>query len=312
MNESAAPTAADDRPLPTQLERALERFLASMAQDKGLSANTTDAYRRDLLRYLHHLAGQGIESLERVRPEHVTRLLVGLRQAGLRPSTMARNLTSIKRFHGFLVRQGILPHDPTESLEPPRQERRIPDFLTVAEVERLMAAPDTADLLGRRDRAILELLYASGLRVSELIALDRRSLLLDRELVRVVGGGRERLVPIGRQAIFHIESYLRLVRPYLVRPESGEIVFLNARGGRLSRMGVWKIIRTAGQKAGLARDVSPHTLRHSFATHLLEGGANLRAVQELLGHADISTTQIYARIDSLYLKEVHRTYHPRG
>jgi len=299
--------------LPGALERPLERFLTSMSQEKGLSANTIDAYRRDLRRYLHSLVQQGVESLEQVRQQHVARLLHQLRDAGLSPSTLARNLTSCKRFHGFLLMQGALQHDPTENLDPPKLERRLPDFLSVEEIGRLMEAPDTAQPLGRRDRAILELLYASGLRVSELTALERRCLLLDSGLIRVLGKGpRERLVPVGRQAIFYVESYLRDVRPRLARPESGEIVFLNSQGGRLSRMSIWKIIKTAGDRAGLEKEVSPHTLRHSFAAHLLEGGANLRAVQELMGHADISTTQIYTHIDRQYLKEVHQTYHPRG
>ena len=313
MTEPTPPKNAGDQPLPPALERALERFLTSMTQDKGLSANTIDAYRRDLLRYLQTLVKQDIESLEEVRHEHVSHLLHLLSDAGLSPSTMARNLTSIKRFHQFLLLQGALQHDPTDSLEAPKLERKLPDFLTVGEVERLMEAPDLSEPLGLRDRAILELLYATGLRVSELIALARRALLLDSSLVRVVGKTQHgRLVPIGRQAIFYVERYLRDGRAHLARPESDETVFLNSRGGPLSRMSIWKIISTAGEKVGLEKDVSPHTLRHSFATHLLEGGANLRIVQELLGHTDISTTLIYTHIDSQQLREVHEKYHPRG
>lgn len=313
MTEPTPPKNAGDRPLPSVLERALKRFLTSMTQDKGLSANTIDAYRRDLLRYLQTLVNQDIESLEEVRHEHVSHLLHLLSDAGLSPSTMARNLTSIKRFHQFLLLQGALQHDPTDSLEAPKLERKLPDFLTVGEIERLMEAPDLSEPLGLRDRAILELLYATGLRVSELIVLARRALLLDSSLVRVIGKTQHgRLVPIGRQAIFYVERYLRDGRTHLARPESDETVFLNSRGGPLSRMSIWKIISTAGEKVGLEKDVSPHTLRHSFATHLLEGGANLRIVQELLGHTDISTTQIYTHIDSQQLREVHEKYHPRG
>jgi integrase/recombinase XerD len=313
MTEPTPPKNAGQRPLPPQLERALERFLTSMTQDKGLSANTIDAYRRDLLRYLKTLVNQDIESLEEVRHEHVSHLLHLLSDAGLSPSTMARNLTSIKRFHQFLLLQGALQHDPTDSLEAPKLERKLPDFLTIGEIERLMEAPDLSEPLGLRDRAILELLYATGLRVSELIALARRALLLESSLVRVIGKTQHgRLVPIGRQAIFYVERYLRDGRPHLARPESDETVFLNSRGGPLSRMSIWKIISTAGEKVGLEKDVSPHTLRHSFATHLLEGGANLRIVQELLGHTDISTTQIYTHIDSQQLREVHEKFHPRG
>jgi integrase/recombinase XerD len=313
MSGSGASPNVDEHALPAAMERALESFLTSMLREKGLAANTLDAYRRDLHRYLRSLARQGVESLEQARQEHVTRLLRELHDAGLSPSTVSRNLTSFKRFHQFLLVRGALRHDPTENLDAPKLERRIPDFLTVEEIDRLMGAPDISDPLGLRDRAILELLYASGLRVSELIVLQRHALLLDSALVRVLGKGpRERLVPIGRQAITYVGNYLRDARPRLAHPESDESVFLNARGGPLSRMSIWKIIRTAADRAGLGKEVSPHTLRHSFAAHLLEGGANLRAVQELLGHADISTTQIYAHIDSQYLKEVHRTYHPRG
>ena len=301
------------QPLPDSLEHTLTRFLTSMSQEKGLSANTTDAYRRDLRRYLHSLVEQGVESLEQARPEHVSHLLHGLRDAGLSPATMARNLTSIKRFHSFLLMQGVLQHNPSENLDPPKLERKLPDFLSVEEIEKLMEAPTISDPLGLRDRAILELLYASGLRVSELIALERRSLLLDSALVRIVGKGpHDRLVPVGRQAILYVERYLREVRPHLAQVDTDETVFLNSRGGSLSRMSIWKIIRAAGEKADLDKEISPHLLRHSFAAHLLEGGANLRAVQELLGHVAISTTQIYAHIDSRYLKEVHQTYHPRG
>lgn len=311
MARPASPRIAD--PLPAELEKALERFLAFAEQKERLSSHTVDAYRRDLRRYLHTLAEQGVESLSQVRQEQISFLLRILREAGLTPSTVARNLSSIKRFHQFLLACGALQSDPAGSLEPPRLERRLPDFLSVEEVEKLMAVPNTADPLGLRDRAILELLYASGMRVSELVSLERRSLLLDSALVQIGGTStHERLVPIGEQAVLYVRRYLEEVRPHLSQPASGEIVFLNARGSPLSRMGVWKIIHSTGEKAGLQKEVSPHTLRHSFAAHLLEGGANLRAVQELLGHATISTTQIYARLDRQYLKEVHRTYHPRG
>ena len=295
------------------MEGALDAFLRFMQQQRQRSPNTIDAYRRDLRRYLDSLARQGLETMAAVRQEHVASLLRTLHDAGLKPSTIARNLTSIKRFHHFLLRQDAASHDPTENLEPPRLERKLPEVLTVDEIDRLLSAPDISDPLGRRDRSMLELLYASGLRVSELIALSRRALLLDSALLRIVDSrAHERLIPVGRQAVFHLENYLRDVRPRLLSSHSDDTVFLNARGGALSRMSIWKIIRAAAQKAQLDKEVSPHTLRHSFAAHLLEGGANLRVVQELLGHADISTTQIYARVDITHLKEVHRKYHPRG
>ncbi len=304
---------SSDPPLPPGLQLPLEQFIASIEQDKGRSPNTVDAYRRDLQRYLHTLSQQGVSAPQQALQENISRLLRELHETGLSPSTLARNLTSIRQFHNFLVRQGLAPHNPADALEPPRIERRLPDFLSVAEVDQLMAGPDLDEPLGQRDRALLELLYASGMRVSELIALERDCLELDAGLMRVRDRRqRERLMPIGRQAILHLERYLAQVRPRLARPGSGAFVFLNAQGSSLSRMGIWKILQAAASRAGLEKKISPHTLRHSFAAHLLDGGANLRDVQELLGHADISTTQVYARLDTRYLKEVHKTYHPRG
>ena len=300
-------------PLPPGLRNPLDCFLTAMQVERGLSFNTIEAYRRDLCRYLQDLARQGVLSADQARQQHVARLLHRLRDAGLSPSTLARNLTSIKRFHDFLLVRGMSRDDPAGTLDPPKLARKLPNFLSVGEIERLMQAVDSAGPLGLRDRAILELLYASGLRVSELTALVHTSLLLDDRLLCIEGkGARKRLVPIGRQAVFYTRNYLRDVRPQLARPHSGEVVFLNAQGGGLSRMGIWKIIRAAAAGARIEKEISPNTLRHSFAAHLLDGGANLREVQELLGHADISTTQVYAHTDRKDLREVHRTYHPRG
>ncbi|MBN98597.1 MAG: site-specific tyrosine recombinase XerD [Gemmatimonadetes bacterium] len=299
--------------LPVGLKTPLHQFLTSMQQEQDLSPNTLEAYRRDLSRYLLELAARDVKSPDQATSQHIMKLLHHLRDLGLSPATLARNLSSIKRFHSFLVVRGACRHNPAESLEPPKLERKLPDFLTVEEIARLMQAPSTDEPLGLRDRAILELLYASGLRVSELITLERTHLLLDTGLLRVLGKGvRERLVPIGRQAIACVEAYLREGRPLLSAPHSDETVFLNFQGRGLSRMSIWNITQSAAEKAALEKRISPHTLRHSFATHLLEGGANLRDIQELLGHADISTTQIYAHIDTKYLKEIHRIYHPRG
>ncbi len=314
MDESTSPKKpSTETILPAGLETPLNQFLQSMLREKELSPNTVEAYRRDLSRYLRALAEQEVESPDQAQSQHITQLLHRLSDAGLSPATLARNLSSIKRFHSFLLLQGTTRYNPAESLEPPKLERRLPDFLTVEEIAQLMQGPSTDAPLGIRDRAILELLYASGLRVSELTRLQRAHLVLGAGLLRILGkGARERLVPIGRQAIFCMEVYLRQARPALAGPHSDETVFLSFQGRGLSRMSIWKIIQSAADKAGLEKHISPHTLRHSFATHLLEGGANLRDIQELLGHAAISTTQIYAHIDTRYLKEVHRTYHPRG
>ena len=307
----ARPKSTPERPLPAALSIPCERFLKAMERDNGLAANTLDAYRRDLNRYLHHLSAQGVERVEAVQHQHIAHLLHSLRDAGLTASTMARNLTSIKRFHQYLLLQGATTHNPAELLDPPKLERRLPDVLSVEEITALLAAPDPDEPLGQRDRAILAVLYATGICVSELTALQQTALLLARGLVQI-RGRRERIVPIAAKDVRTLKRYLRQGRPHLARPDSSDHVFLNAQGGPLSRMSVWKIIKTAGDKARIGKEISPHTLRHSFATHLLEGGANLRAVQELLGHADISTTQIYTHLDLSYLKEVHKTYHPRG
>ncbi len=294
------------------MQETLARFLASMRREHGLAANTVDAYRRDLLRYLATLAAQGLRGPSEAQAHHVDTLMAELRAAGLRPSTLARNVASCRRFHRFLCGTGAAPHDPTEGLAPPRLERRSPECLTPAEIERLLAAPDVSEPLGLRDRAMLELMYASGLRVFELIALELSSLLLDGGLVRVAGPrGRERLLALGPQAHHYLSEYLERARPRLVRPDSGPFVFLNARGGPLSRMTVWKVLRAAARRAGMDREVSPLMLRHSFAARLLERGASLPVVQELLGHADRSTTQAYTRQTTPTLPTAEMTPHRR-
>ncbi|MFT7695400.1 MAG: integrase/recombinase XerD [Candidatus Latescibacterota bacterium] len=308
---SRPPASHSDTALPSGLARPLEAFLLSMERDKGLSLNTLDAYRRDLRRYLHQLAERGISSPEAIQQEHVTQFLHGLRDSGLSAATMARNLTSIKRLHQYLLISGACQHNPSETLDPPKLERQLPDVLSAEEINALMDAPDTSEPIGMRDRAIMELLYATGMRVTELTALQEGALKLGEGLVRI-GGPNQRLLPVGGQAVRALRAYLRNGRPHHIRPESGHHLFLNAQGGPLSRMSVWKTIKNAKTKANIEKVISPHTLRHSFATHLLAGGANLRDVQELLGHANISTTQIYTHVDRTHVKEVHKTYHPRG
>ena len=294
--------------LAPRLEDVRNRFLDFVRLERGLSDNTLDAYGRDLDRYLTLLSNQGVDGPEGASQDHVSLLLRLLADLGLEPASVARNLTAIRVFHRFLQTEGITDADPTEHLKPPRLGRKLPTVLNVHEVERLMSAPDTETALGMRDRAMLEVLYGAGLRVSELTDLERSNLLFDLEVIRVVGkGSRERVVPIGSEAEGWTTRYLEEARARLANLKSGDAVFLNWRGGRLSRMGVWKLLKKHAGQARIEKDVSPHTLRHSFATHLLEGGADLRAVQEMLGHADISTTQIYTHVDREYLREVHRT-----
>jgi integrase/recombinase XerD len=297
----------------TAHQEGLRRFLDHVRLERGLSENTSTSYERDLERYLCVLASRGILAPAKATQADVSSLLELLSDLGLAPASVARNLTAIRMFHRFLLSEGIAEADPTEHLHPPKLGRKLPSVLTVEEIDRLMKAPDVDGPLGTRDRAMLEVLYGAGLRVSELIGLSHTHLLFDLDVIRVVGkGNKERVVPVGSAAQQWTTRYLRDIRPTLIKPESGSAIFLNFRGQMFSRMGIWKVLRRYVKEAGLDKPVSPHTLRHSFATHLLEGGADLRAVQEMLGHADIATTQIYTHIDREYLKEVHRTFHPRA
>ena len=236
-----------------------------------------------------------------------------LKDLGLAPASIRRNVSSVRTYFRFLLGDGHVVRDPSERLETPKRWRSLPDVLSVDEVGRLLAAPSLDDPLTFRDRALLELAYGAGLRVSEWITLAVRDVLFEEGLVRVFGkGSKERLVPIGRSAIGAVAIYLRELRPRLEHGEGKGMLLLNARGRPLTRMGAWKILRRYVERAQITKHVSPHTLRHSFATHLLEGGADLRAVQEMLGHVDISTTQIYTHVDREYLRTVHKQYHPRG
>jgi len=296
------------------MKELLQNFLLNhLHLERGLSENTREAYRRDLIRYI-----QFLESLQITRPQdvsqtHISQFVQLLAELGLSASSISQNLSAIRSFHRFLLNENLSPSDPTEDVESPRLRRKLPVVLTVAEVENLMAQPDISNPQGLRDRAMLEFLYATGVRVSELIQIKQGDLRLDSGFVRILGkGSKERLVPIGSQAIAFVGRYQREARPLFYRPgRSDDILFLTRRGDSFTRMGFWKMLKDYAQKAGIRKNVSPHTLRHSFATHLLEGGADLRAVQEMLGHADISTTQIYTHLDREYLKEIHQTFHPR-
>jgi integrase/recombinase XerD len=236
-----------------------------------------------------------------------------LKDLGLSPASIRRNISAVRTYFRFLLADGVVTRDPSERLETPKRWRTLPDVLTIDEIERLLAAPNLDQPFAFRDRAMLELAYGAGLRVSEWITLGVKDVLFEDMLVRVFGkGSKERLEPIGRKAIGAVATYVRELRPKLEKGAGKGVLFLNARGEPLTRMGAWKILRGHVEAAGIKKDVSPHTLRHSFATHLLEHGADLRAVQEMLGHADISTTQIYTHVDREYLRKVHKKFHPRG
>ncbi len=300
--------------LPQSLARLLERYAEHLLLERGASDNTLDAYLRDARRYLAFLADTGITRLDEVRAEQIRRHVFELDAAGLAPTSIARIISSVRSLHHFASIEGDTTRDPSDEVDLPRRRRGLPEVLTVDQIEAILALPDTTSPFGLRDRAILETLYATGMRVSELRELRAGQLLFEHELVRVIGkGNKERLVPIGSVARSWVTRYRKEARPQLVNPQrrNDDVVFLNSHGTALSRNALWKMTRSYGRRAGVELDVHPHTFRHSFATHLLEGGADLRAVQEMLGHEDISTTQIYTHVDRDYLREVHRTFHPR-
>lgn len=293
----------------------LERFQDYLSFERGLSPRTLDAYGRDTRRLREFLEARGIRDPGRASPVDLREFTYHLRDQGLAPTSIRRSLSAIRTYFSFLLSEELIEADPSERLEAPKTWRRLPDVLSRRQMERLLEAPDPGHRLFWRDRAILEFAYASGVRVSELTGVRVRDVDLEERFATVYGkGSKERLVPLGGAAVRAVETYLRELRPRLVTGTGrGEgALFLNARGGPLSRMGVWKILRKHVEGAGIEQKVTPHTLRHTFATHMLEGGADLASVQEMLGHADISTTQIYTHVDRAYLRDVHKRYHPRS
>jgi integrase/recombinase XerD len=291
----------------------LELFHDHLVFERGLSDRTVSAYGRDLRRWCAFMRSHGVDDPGRVTVPLLREWVFDLKDAGLAPTSIRRAQSALRTYFGFLLAEGVVSVDPTDRLDSPKVGRRLPDFLSREEVERLLDAPDESAPTHWRDRAILELLYATGMRVSELAELPISALEVDEGFATVFGkGGKERIVPIGAPALRALRRYLREVRPELDRGSGAGRVFLNRRGRPLRRESVWAIVKESGRRAGIARSVSPHTLRHTFATHLIEGGADLAAVQELLGHADISTTQIYTHLDRAYLRAVHRRFHPRS
>ena len=300
------------------MKRERDAYLHFLSLEKNASQNTLASYQLDIDRYIGFLGRRKVTDPDQVDEQHTAAFLESLRKAGLAPRSVTRTFSAIKGFHRFLLADGMAHKDPTGAIETPKLARSLPDVLTQAEVDAILnqPAPEAHDKknLWMRDKAILEVLYATGIRVSELITLKQSSVRPDPGIVRVFGkGSKERLVPIGRSALAWIDRYRKESRVLLQGRGAGQdVLFLNARGRPMTRMAIWNIVQEYATKAGIRKEVHPHTFRHSFATHLLEGGADLRAVQEMLGHSDISTTQIYTHIDREYLKEVHRTFHPRG
>jgi integrase/recombinase XerD len=290
-----------------------EGFRDYLALESGHSANTVEAYLRDLRRLGEFATSKGIRDPGKLTRPMLREFVFLLKDLGLSPASIRRAVSAIRTYYRFLVGEAKVSDDPSDRLESPRRGRVLPVTLSVSEVEALLASPKVDQPLAWRDRSLLELAYGAGLRVSELCTLALTDLLLTENLVRVFGkGGKERVVPIGRSVIGAVSVYLHTMRSELDRGRSRGRVLLNARGQPLSRVGAWGIVKRAAKRAGITKRVTPHTLRHSFATHLLEGGADLRAVQEMLGHADLSTTQIYTHVDREYLRSVHKQFHPRA
>ena len=295
------------------LSPALDLFLVHIRVEKGLAANSVDGYARDLRRYLDDLEEAGVREVASVRREHLLAHLARLSARGLSPRSQARALSAIRSLHRLLVAEGLAPLDPTEDVDGPRTGRRLPRLLSRKEVEQLLAAPSPRSLSGARDRAMLELLYATGLRVSELVGLRLNDLHLETRMLLARGkGSKERIVPVGAPAAAAVQSYLSGARVRLLKGRSSQDLFVTPRGGRMTRQGFYKLLNRYARAAGLRRRISPHKLRHSFAAHLLAGGADLRAVQAMLGHADIATTQIYTHVEPSHLKGVYAAHHPRA
>ncbi|MDP4162237.1 MAG: site-specific tyrosine recombinase XerD [Bacillota bacterium] len=297
------------------MEDQLKDFMHFLIVEKGLAKNTIVSYERDLKSYLHYLKNvESVTAINEAQRIHIVHFLGHLKEQGKSSKTLARHIASVRAFHQFLLRDKASDHDPSVHIESPKMERTLPKVLSLEEVETLLTAPKFTDHYGIRDKAMLELLYATGIRVSELIGLNIGDIHLTMGFVRCIGkGNKERIIPLGKTATDAIQEYLNRGRAqFISKKNKDDAFFLNVRGKRLTRQGFWKILKKLAKEAGIQKELTPHTLRHSFATHLLENGADLRAVQEMLGHVDISTTQIYTHITKTRLKDVYHQFHPRA
>ncbi len=295
------------------MHQSLDRFLHYLVVEKGLSRNTIEAYSHGLNRFINFLRGKGIEEVGEISKLDIREFLLVLKRKGLSSKTLARNLVSIRVFLRFLTEEGILSASPAEEIESPKTAKTLPEILSLEEVEKLLEQPDPLIPRGMRDRAMLEMLYAAGMRVSELIRLQVNHVHLEAGYVLLYGkGSKERIVPIGSEAMKWVQRYMREPREKLLKERESPFLFVNRSGKPMSRQQFWKSIKAYGRRAGIRKRITPHLLRHSFASHLLERGADLRSVQLMLGHADISTTQIYTHVTGERLKKIHQRYHPRG
>ncbi len=290
----------------------IDEFMNYLSVERGLAKNTLMAYRRDLDKYIDYLSQKGIKAAAPVKREHVSDFMFDLKKHDMSATTIGRNLAAIKMFHRFLVRENLSKEDPTTLVDTPKLWQRVPSVLTLGEIEAMIAAASGRKPQQIRDAAILEIFYASGLRVSELADLKTGSIDHDVGFVRAVGkGSKERIIPLGKKAREAVQKYLLKARPQLLKSQTNDVLFLSRLGKKISRQSLWAVIKLYARRANIKKTIKPHTLRHTFATHLLEHGADLRSVQEMLGHADISTTQIYTHVDKERLKKVHKEFHPR-
>lgn len=294
------------------MKKLLDEFLNYLSVERGLSKNTITSYRADLVSFLNYFESKGLNNIEEIKRDNITNYLLHLKDNGLSGNSVSRALVAIKMFYKFLAEERLIKDNVAAVLESPKLIRPLPNVLNLTEVEKLLAAPDIRKWIGVRDKAALELIYATGMRVSEIVDLSTSTLNLDIGFIKCRGkGDKERMVPIGSQAKNSISRYLERVRPSLLKERSDSHLFLSRLGKRISRQSFWKMIKKYAGKARIKKEITPHTLRHSFATHLLERGADLRVVQELLGHSDIATTQIYTHINKERLKSIHKQFHPR-
>ncbi|MCR4435536.1 MAG: site-specific tyrosine recombinase XerD [Clostridiales bacterium] len=294
------------------MEALVQKFVNFLEMDKRLSLNTLQSYRRDIEQYMTYLREINLHNISNTNKTTVIAYLLYLQKKGRATSTISRNLASIRSFYQYIAKNKIIDHDPTAELESPKVEKKLPQILSTKEVELLLEQPKCVDLKGYRDKAMLELLYATGIRVSELICLNVSDINLDMGFIRCNKGSRERMIPIGSMAIAALQEYLSKSRQLLIQKSDEKALFVNINGRRLTRQGFWKIIKQYKNQAKINKDITPHTLRHSFAAHLLENGADLRSIQEMLGHSDISSTQIYAQIAKNRIKEIYKKTHPRA
>ncbi len=292
-------------------KRLVENFLDFLQKDKKLSDNTLQSYNRDIKLYCNYLEANGLDPIKTDEADLNT-YLKSLKDNGRAVSTVSRNLASLRSFYQFLYRSKVISEDPTVNLESPKIERKLPKVLSSEQVELLLEQPKCVDLKGYRDKAMLELVYATGIRVTELISLNLSDINLESGYIRCAGKNKERIIPIGSLAVDALKDYIEKSRSILIKDDGSQALFVNVNGHRLTRQGFWKIIKQYKEQANIDVDITPHTLRHSFAVHLLENGAELRAIQEMLGHSDISSTQVYAQIEQNRIKDVYMKSHPRA